>query len=87
MPLFEHHHRGRLEFNPQNVFERNLLMVLEGTPVPILVRRPDLPEELAAAIDRATARDPRDRFPTAAAFREALLPFARESPADAPPAN
>ena len=78
---------GKFLHDFQNVFERNLLMVLEGTPVPVLVRRPDLPEGLAAAIDRATAREPGDRFPTAAAFREALLPYARETPADAPPAN
>jgi hypothetical protein len=58
--------------------------VLEGTPVPVRVRRPELPAGLAAAVDRATAREPGDRFPSAEAFREALLPFAREGPADAP---
>ncbi len=61
-----------------NVLERNLLMVLEGKPVPMLKRRPDLPKALAAAVERATAREPEKRFASVAAFREALLPFARE---------
>jgi eukaryotic-like serine/threonine-protein kinase len=73
---------GKFLYNFESVFERNLLMVLEGTPVPIRERRPELPAGLAAAIDRATAREPGDRFPSATAFREALLPFAREGFAD-----
>lgn len=34
--------------------------------------RPDLPEELVDAIERATAADPADRFPSAQAFRMSL---------------
>lgn len=34
--------------------------------------RDDVPEDLVAVLERAAARDPDDRFPTAAAFRQAL---------------
>ena len=54
---------------------RQLMMILQEDPVPIRTRRPDLPEELAAVIHRALARDPADRFPDAAAMRAALIPF------------
>ena len=45
-------------------------------PVPIRDRRRDVPQELAAVIHHALAKKPEDRFPSAAAFRKALLPFA-----------
>jgi serine/threonine-protein kinase len=41
------------------------------------VRDPETPSELAALVRRATAADPGDRPPSAAAFREALGEFAR----------
>lgn len=41
-------------------------------PVPLGERRPDVPPELAAVIDRLMAKDPADRFPSAVALREAL---------------
>ena len=40
---------------------------------PIASRRPDVPEDLAAVTMRALAKEPGDRYPTAAAMRTALL--------------
>jgi serine/threonine-protein kinase len=58
------------DFGP-SVHER-LLQLLHEDPVPIEQRRPDLPDELAAVLRRALARDPRRRFGDARAFRRAL---------------
>ncbi len=44
----------------------------EGTPTSLASERADLPREVCAAVDRATARDPADRFSSVAEFREAL---------------
>jgi hypothetical protein len=52
-------------------------MILQQEPVPVRRRRPELPEELAAVIHKALAKDPEARFPDARAFRTALTPFAR----------
>ena len=42
-------------------------------PAPdVLARRPDVPLRLAAAVDRALAKDPAERFPTMAAFAAEL---------------
>jgi serine/threonine-protein kinase len=53
-----------------------LRLVLTSDPVPLRQRRPDLPEGLAAAVQRALARKPEDRFPDAEALRRELLPLA-----------
>jgi serine/threonine-protein kinase len=46
------------------------------TPAPsISASRPDLPPELAHVVERALAREPGDRWPSAAALRDALAPF------------
>jgi serine/threonine-protein kinase len=45
-------------------------------PVPLFRHRPDLPQELTEIVHKALARRPEDRFPSAAAMRLALLPFA-----------
>ncbi len=58
----------------------NTLMLLDSIrtldPPPLTRWRDDVPPGLSGAIGRALAREPRHRFPTAQAFREALLPFA-----------
>ena len=41
-------------------------------PPSLLERRPDVPVRLAAAVDRALAKNPEDRFPTMAAFAAEL---------------
>jgi serine/threonine protein kinase len=67
-----------------------MLVVLEAEIVPLTTRCPGLPEGLVAAIHRALARNPNDRFASAGALRDALLPYAQGSttpvlcPASAP---
>jgi hypothetical protein len=39
---------------------------------PLIERRPDVPAAVAAVVDRSIARDPTERFPSAAAFGQAL---------------
>jgi hypothetical protein len=48
--------------------------VRDGAPRPLA--RPDVPPALAAVIDRCLRRDPADRFPDAAALRDALAALA-----------
>lgn len=44
-------------------------------PDPIQWRNPDVPDAFGAIVDRLLAKDPAERFPTAAALREALKPW------------
>jgi serine/threonine-protein kinase len=53
-----------------------LLVVLETPPVPLRGRCPAVPRPLAEVVERALARDPGQRFATAEAMRQALLPHA-----------
>jgi serine/threonine-protein kinase len=57
----------------QELFKR----ILQEDPVPIRSRRPDIPAALAAAVHRALARRPEERFADVGALRQALLPFAQ----------
>jgi serine/threonine-protein kinase len=66
---------GAYIYNLPGEFQKQLLMILHDDPVPILSRRPDLPEGLAQVIHRALSRNPEDRWPDAAAMCEALLPY------------
>jgi serine/threonine-protein kinase len=50
-----------------------LLKHLSETPRPLAMLRPDTPTGLARAIAGALAKKPEDRWPDAAAFREAIL--------------
>jgi serine/threonine-protein kinase len=59
-----------------------LVKHLSETPKPIRDRRPDVPAQLAAAIDRALSKKPEARWPSAGALRDALL---NDSVAAAPP--
>jgi serine/threonine-protein kinase len=54
-------------------FEERMLLILQGTPVPIQSRRPEVPPGLAAVIHRALAREPGERFADVGAMRQALL--------------
>jgi serine/threonine-protein kinase len=49
--------------------------LLEEQPVTIQKRRPEVPNGLAAVLEKCLSRDPGDRYPTAAAMRQALRPF------------
>jgi serine/threonine-protein kinase len=55
--------------------ERQFINILLSEPVPIEQRRPDVPAGLARIIHTALAKNPRDRFPDVAAFREALSAY------------
>ena len=46
--------------------------ILTQEPIPIRNRRPDVPENLAAAILRALSKDPAARFESAADLRDAI---------------
>ncbi len=48
--------------------------ILSAKPRPLRERRPEIPEALDAAVMRALARDPADRYPSAAHFALALRP-------------
>jgi len=58
-------------------FPKQLAKILNEEPVPIRSRRPELPEELAAAVHRALARNPADRFAGVREFHTAIVRFAR----------
>jgi len=51
---------------------RQFSVILRQTPVPIQTRRPDVPDGVAAALHKALARNPANRFENVAAFRKAL---------------
>jgi serine/threonine-protein kinase len=68
---------GKYVFDfPRSPLNR-LATILEGEAIPIKRRLPKIATGLAAAIHRALARDPADRFPSVREFRKALLPFSR----------
>lgn len=46
--------------------------IMDAPPPPLAVARPDVEPSLAAVVDRAMARDPRQRFPDAEHMRAAL---------------
>jgi serine/threonine-protein kinase len=63
---------GRVPFTAGNAMALLLKHVSER-PEPILDLRPETPRGLAEAVERALAKSADARWPTAAAFREALL--------------
>jgi serine/threonine protein kinase len=63
---------GRLPFSAGNSMALLLKHVSEPPP-PIAELRAEAPRSLREAIERALAKSPEDRWPTAAAMREALL--------------
>jgi serine/threonine-protein kinase len=68
---------GRFVYDLPPRIAAQLAMILHQKPVPLRKRRADLPADLCAVIHTALAREPEDRFPDAAAFRQALQPFGR----------
>jgi serine/threonine-protein kinase len=63
---------GRPPFSAGNSMALLLKHVSER-PRPIAESRPETPKSLCDAIERALRKSPEDRWPTAAAFRDALL--------------
>src|SRR4029453_18799885 len=62
---------GRVPFTAGNAMALLLKHVGEQ-PRPIAELRPDTPRALREAIDRALMKEPEDRWPSAAALRDAL---------------
>jgi eukaryotic-like serine/threonine-protein kinase len=54
---------------------RLLAMIREHIPAPLAARTPHIDSGLGAVIDRALAKDPEQRFGSAAAMRDALMPY------------
>ena len=66
---------GRYIYDFPATIEGRVLMLLQEDPIPIRSRCADIPPALAAAIHRALAREPADRFASARAMKEALDPL------------
>ncbi len=62
---------GRRPFEGPNA-AAVIASIMVDAPPPLPSLRPDLPPQLVSVIDRALARDPDSRFPTARAMRDAL---------------
>jgi serine/threonine-protein kinase len=69
---------GKYVFDSPSNFRQWFTLILQEEPVPIRSRCRDLPAGLAAVIHRALAKEPEDRYPDVAAFRDALRVFGRE---------
>ena len=69
---------------PGPTFERMIYQHLVDPPPSITRVRPTVPASVAAAITRALAKSPTDRFPTAAAFADALRAPVVELPMSQP---
>jgi len=65
-------------------FPAMLIAIVSGPPADLRTLRPDLDPALAAVIMRALHPNPDARFPTVAALRDALRPWADAHIADAP---
>ncbi len=59
--------------------------VQKGDHEPLAIRRPGLPSALVAVVERAMARRPEDRFPTAADMAAALAASEAPGPVDSAP--
>ncbi len=70
---------GRLPFDGTSAQELQIAR-LRGQPTLIRSVRPELPARLEAALARALAMDPANRFPTMAAFGDALDAVTRPTP-------
>jgi serine/threonine-protein kinase len=66
---------AKLAFDMPANLHQFFLKLLQEDPVPIRLRRADIPEGLAQVIHRALARDPANRFADVRQMREALAPF------------
>ncbi|HEV8309031.1 MAG TPA: protein kinase [Methylomirabilota bacterium] len=68
---------GQPPFRGRNRLEV-LRAVVHDTPRPLAELRPGAPPRLQAILDRALAKDPRDRFPSMAAMRDELKAVMRQ---------
>jgi serine/threonine-protein kinase len=63
---------GELPFRATNT-PAMMMKHISETPRPLRALRPDVPPTLEGAISRALVKRPEDRWPTASAFRDALM--------------
>ncbi|MBX3275374.1 MAG: protein kinase [Sandaracinaceae bacterium] len=76
--LYEHL-AGRLPFDAEHVGDL-VIAIATATPPRLDTLRPELGEALARFVERAMAKLPADRFPSAAAMREALAAIRAGAP-------
>jgi hypothetical protein len=62
-----------LDITPRSNVAETVKAIFEKPIIPVLRRQPHLPPALAAVIERALAKDAAHRWPSAEAFRQALL--------------
>ena len=65
---------GRLPHDAPS-FPAKLFAIVEQSPEPLTRLRPDVPPGLVAVVERAMAKDPEARYPSAEAMRAALAPY------------
>ncbi len=61
-----------LDLGPNNDIAGTVKAIFEGKVIPLRQRAPEVPEMVAQVIERALAKDPADRWQSAAAMRAAL---------------
>ena len=74
---------GRAPFEESNIVRLVTMVMQDVPPAPSELRR-DIPKGLSAAVLRALAKRPGDRFDDYAAMRAALEPFSSTAPVPAP---
>jgi len=62
-----------LDLGPGNDIASTVRAIFEGPIIPLLQRVPDVPGRVAEVIERALAKDPANRWQSAAAMRTALM--------------
>ena len=62
-----------LDLGPHNDIAGTVKAIFEGKIIPLRQRAPEVPERVAEVIERALAKDPVDRWQSAAAMRTALM--------------
>jgi pSer/pThr/pTyr-binding forkhead associated (FHA) protein len=62
-----------LDLGPHNDIAGTVRAIFEGQIIPLRQRAPDVPERVAEVIERALAKDPTQRWQSAAAMRTALM--------------
>lgn len=62
-----------LDINPRSNVAETVKAIFEKPIIPVHQRNPNVPPALASAIERALAKDPAHRWPSAEAMRQALL--------------
>ncbi len=62
-----------LDLGPNNDIAGTVRAIFEGQVIPLRRRAPEVPERVAEVIERALAKDPANRWQSAAAMRTALM--------------